>query len=547
MMIRDMNCIILATRKELTFLVLIKIRTYERSVSMSDNNDYEKDKNLIDDNNISDHGNESQEASNGFILMNEQDNNTENTETESGYLHWVENGNQPEREDTTYRYSYMDNHEKKENIDYNHMENKKSYKKKKGNSFMKTIVAAILFGVVAGLSFQGITYITSQLNPKAQMITENENQAQIDKNNALSSTAVVSGIEGKNDVSDVVDKTMPSIVSITSTVTQSFQDFFGNQYDKDAQGSGSGIIVGKNEKELLIVTNNHVITDSKSIKVTFINNTVLDAQIKGTDQTADLAVVAVNISQIDQKTLDAIKVADLGNSEETKVGEMSIAIGNALGYGQSVTVGYISAKDRKVSVDEKSMTLLQTDAAINPGNSGGALLNVEGEVIGINSVKYASSEVEGMGYAIPISKAVPIINELMNREVIKEGDEGYLGITGRSVTAEMASMYKMPVGAYVIEVLEDSAASKAGILSGDIITKVNEMEASSMESVKEKVNSYPAGTKLTVTIQRRNGAEYEEKELEVVLQKMDSKANVNENKAQEEEQPTVPFGYDFDD
>lgn len=512
---------------------------------MSDKNDFEQDKNSIDANNISDHGNESQEAFNDFILINEQDNNKENTETESGYLHWIENGNQPEGEDTTYRYSYMDYHADKEDSDYN-VENKKSYKRKKGNNFMKVVAAAILFGVVAGLSFEGITYITNQLNPKAQMLTENKNQAQIDNNNTLSTTPVVSGIEGKNDVSDVVDKTMPSIVSITSTVTQSFQDFFGNQYDKDAQGSGSGIIVGKNENELLIVTNNHVITDSKSIKVTFINNTVLDAQIKGTDQTADLAVVAVKLSQIDQKTLEAIKVANLGNSEETKVGEMSIAIGNALGYGQSVTVGYVSAKDRKVSIDNKSMTLLQTDAAINPGNSGGALLNVKGEVIGINSVKYASSEVEGMGYAIPISKAVPIINELMNREVIKEGDEGYLGITGRSVTAEMASMYKMPVGAYVIEVVEDGAASKAGILSGDIITRVNEMEANSMESVKEKVNSYPAGTKLTVTIQRRNGAEYEEKELEVVLQKMDPKAGVNENKIKEEEQPTVPFGYDFD-
>lgn len=514
--------------------------------------------NSIDANDILNQSND-QEASNNFILINEQNPKEQekevlhkeseeevmnNSQTEnSGYLYWLENGNRSKQEESTYRYSYRDRYGHEEEPQYR--EDKKPKKKNTGNGFAKVVFAAILFGVVAGLSFQGVTYITNRLNPKKQVMTQNENnQTRIEENNALSTTSVVGGIEGKSDVSDVVEKTMPSIVSITSTVTQSFQDFFGNQYDKDAQGSGSGIIVGKNDEELLIVTNNHVITDSKAIKVTFINNTVLDAQIKGKDQAADLAVVAVRLSEINQKTLDVIKIANLGSSDKIKVGQMSIAIGNALGYGQSVTVGYISAKDRKVSVDSKSMTLLQTDAAINPGNSGGALLNVDGEVIGINSVKYASSEVEGMGYAIPISQAVPIINELMNREVIKEGEEGYLGITGRSVTEEMVTMYKMPVGAYVIEVQENSGAKKAGILPGDIITKVNGIEADSMESVKERVNGYPAGTKISITLQRRNGAEYEEKEMDVILQKMDP-VSQDENEVQEDNGVTVPFGYDF--
>ncbi|ROR28610.1 serine protease Do [Mobilisporobacter senegalensis] len=526
------------------------------------NSDFSEDKDLeinfkTIDNDQSDNTNSNeQEAVNNFILINERDQSSEadnskmtNDPDNSGYLFWLEKSDRSNKNEETYGYSRKD----KYGFDYNNiphpMAGHDNRDSKKGvSNFAKIIFAAILFGIVAGLSFQGVNYVINQLNPKGNPIiigNENANISQIEEKNTLPTTAISNGIEGDNDVSDVVEKTMPSIVSITSTVTQSYSDFFGNQYDKDTQGSGSGIIVGKNDNELLIVTNNHVITDSKAIKVTFINNEVLEAKIKGTDQTADLAVVAVNLSEINKETSDSIKIASLGNSDDVKVGQMAIAIGNALGYGQSVTVGYISAKDRTVSIDNKSMTLLQTDAAINPGNSGGALLNVNGEVIGINSVKYASSEVEGMGYAIPISKAIPIINELMNREVIKEGEEGYLGVVGQDVTKEMASMYKMPVGAYVVETVEGGAAGKAGILSGDIITAVNGMEATSMASVKEKVNGYPAGTKVSVTIRRRNGEEYEEKIIDVVLQKMDTSASNSTIEQEEDDLSKIPFGYEF--
>ena len=273
----------------------------------------------------------------------------------------------------------------------------------------------------------------------------------------------------------------------------------------------------------MIVTNNHVVAGADSITVTFIDDTTAKATVKGTDPTADLAVISVKVADLKQETRGNIKVASLGHSEDVKVGQMAIAIGNALGYGQSVTVGYISAKDRQVEVGDgnsssaNTMVLLQTDAAINPGNSGGALLDVNGNVIGINSVKYADTKVEGIGYAIPMSDAIPIINELMNREVLKDEEKGYLGITGRTISEEISEAYGFPIGIYISEVSESGAAKKAGIKQGDIITKINGNKVTSIEQVQNKVNNTKAGTEITVTIARSQEGEYKEQDVEVVL------------------------------
>ena len=316
---------------------------------------------------------------------------------------------------------------------------------------------------------------------------------------------------------------MPSIVSITQSYKKSGYSIFGQYYEDDATGSGSGFIVSQDNDELLIVTNNHVVQDAEKIQVTFIDDTTAEATVKGTDATADLAVITIKIDKLKASTKEKIKVANLGDSDKVKVGQMAIAIGNALGYGQSVTVGYISAKDREVTITDDAtnqtnkMTLLQTDAAINPGNSGGALLDINGNVIGINSVKYASSEVEGMGYAIPMSKAVPIINELMKREVLSEDEKGYLGITGRSISEAVSESYGMPVGVYVVEVGNSGSAKAAGVKVGDIITKINDVEVKTIEEVKERVNSCRVGTEMKITVKRSNEGEYKEKVLTVKL------------------------------
>ena len=334
--------------------------------------------------------------------------------------------------------------ENKEYEQFNNMEQipedaKKLYSGKKmfsGKKIAKLFGGALIFGLVSGVSFQGYQaasgYIANHFLQNAEdkaAITDDttltgddttENEEQNSTSGYIASqTSVNSG-----GVSEVVENVMPSIVAIdiTSTTTQS--DWFGRQYQQESSGSGSGIIIGENDSEVLIATNNHVIegNDAK-VKVTFNDNTTADAVVKGADSSADLAVVSVDITSLSEDTKSKIKIATLGNSDNIKVGEMAIAIGNALGYGQSVTVGYISAAAREVSLEDSAMTLLQTDAAINPGNSGGALLNASGEVIGINSVKYSSTEVEGMGYAIPISDAIPIINDLMNREQLSESDQ----------------------------------------------------------------------------------------------------------------------------
>lgn len=382
---------------------------------------------------------------------------------------------------------------------------------------------AIIFGIVAAICFQGVCYFSSHvlgINVAAIKTDIGYTTDNVKYTKASTAAAI-----GTMDVSGIAQHTMPSIVAITSTQEgEKYYDLFGQQYQgKDIPSSGSGFIVGKNDTELLIATNNHVIQDAKTISVQFIDEEVYEAKTKGSDASADLAVIAVKLTDIKSSTLDAIKIASLGDSSEAKVGEMVVAIGNALGYGQSVTVGYISAKNREITESSEDgsssnkINVIQTDAAINPGNSGGALLNMRGEVIGINSAKIADSSVEGVGYAIPISEATPIIDELMNKEVLTDAQKGYLGISGRTVTEEAAS-FNMPNGVYVSEVAKDGAAEKAGIKQGDIITAINDIQVTTIESLKEKANSYKKGTKVTITLQRNSDGTYEEKKVELTLQ-----------------------------
>ncbi|MCI8364692.1 MAG: PDZ domain-containing protein [Eubacterium sp.] len=451
----------------------------------------------------------------------------------------VDDGPQPmPSSDNMYRF---------QNVKPEETAEKKSREKKSGG-MKRTIVAAVVFGVVAALCFFALVKITGVWGPEKSggSIGSVEPFA---TDNGL--TAVSGGAAGPGDVSSIVEAVMPSIVSITETSTAT--SYFGQSYP--TEGAGSGFIVKEDNNELLIVTNNHVVAGADSITVTFIDNTTAKATVKGTDPTADLAVISVKVGDLKKETKSHIKVASLGHSEDVKVGQMAIAIGNALGYGQSVTVGYISAKDRQVEVGDgnssssNTMVLLQTDAAINPGNSGGALLDVNGNVIGINSVKYADTKVEGIGYAIPMSDAIPIINELMNREVLKDEEKGYLGITGRTISEEVSKAYGFPIGIYISEVSESGAAKDAGIKQGDVITKINGSKVTSIEQVQNKVNNTKAGTEITVTIARSQEGEYKEQDVKVVLKSsetLDELDNGTQDGGSGSNNGGNPFGYGND-
>ncbi|MBU5429148.1 trypsin-like peptidase domain-containing protein [Kineothrix sp. MSJ-39] len=323
------------------------------------------------------------------------------------------------------------------------------------------------------------------------------------------------------DVTDVVDTVMPSVVSIFGTYAVT-ENFWGYAIKQEETGSGSGIIVGENDEELLLVTNNHVVADSTSLSVQFIDESTYDAVVKGTDADADLAVIAIKLSDLSAATKSAIRIATLGDSDNLKVGEPAIAIGNALGYGQSVTTGVISALNRDYAVDENGNTqaLIQTDAAINPGNSGGALLNVNGEVIGINSNKIAGTKVEGMGYAIPISTAKPIIAELMNKQTrtpVEQNKRGYLGISGLNVDSQVQDMYGIPVGVYISRVYEGTAAQKAGLKKGDIIISCDGETVETMEGLSTLLDSMEAGTSVQIGVMMSVDGGYQERILEVTL------------------------------
>ena len=342
----------------------------------------------------------------------------------------------------------------------------------------------------------------------------------------LTTISTVQKVDAKSSgadtvVADVAENVMPAIVSVYNKFTEESQ-FFGKSYTHEGESTGSGIIIGENGGELLIVTNNHVVEGADSLSVQFIDENNCEAALKGTDSASDLAVIAVKISDLSAQTRDAIAIAELGDSDALRIGERVIAIGNALGYGQSVTVGYVSAKNREFSGEDGiTGTFIQTDAAINPGNSGGALLDDEGQVIGINSNKIGGEAVEGMGFAIPISKAIPIIDNLKEQESktkVSEEERGVLGIYGISVTSDVASAYGLPVGAYVEEIIEGSGAANSDLQQGDIITAINGSEVTSMESLSSQMTYYAAGTEVTLTVQHPiDGGDYEEREIKVTL------------------------------
>ena len=324
-------------------------------------------------------------------------------------------------------------------------------------------------------------------------------------------------------VADVAENVMPAIVSVFNKYTEEAQ-FFGHPYTQENESTGSGIIIGESDGEILIVTNNHVVEGADSLSVQFIDEENCQAALKGTNAASDLAVIAVKLSDLSDQTKNSIAIAGLGDSNSLRIGEQVIAIGNALGYGQSVTVGYVSALNREFSEEDGiTGTFIQTDAAINPGNSGGALLNAEGKVVGINSNKIGGNAIEGMGFAIPISKAIPIIDDLKMQESktkVAEEERGVLGIRGISVTSDVASAYNMPVGAYVEEVIEGSGAADSNLVKGDVIIAVNGTEVTSMESLATQLSYYSAGTEVTLTIKHPvDGGDYEEREVKVVLSK----------------------------
>ena len=390
-------------------------------------------------------------------------------------------------------------------------------KPKKG--YMKKVAlvvgAAVLFGAVGGVTMQGTSYLTGKLLGKNTKSTVGTTKTVSNAKLTTSTSTVTS------DVSDIVENTLPSIVSITNMSVQEVQNFFGGISQQESESAGSGIIISQNDSELLVVTNNHVVEGSDTLTVTFNDGNSVEAQIKGTDSARDLAVVAVPLDKISDDTMNAIKVATLGDSDSLKVGEPAIAIGNALGYGQSVTTGIVSATGR--TIDGFDGEYIQTDAAINPGNSGGALLNANGEVIGINSAKINSSAVEGMGFAIPISDASDVIQNLMNKETrskVSDEERGYLEIKGYDVSEEGAQMYNMPTGVYVKEVMSGGGAEKAGLTKGSIITGFEGSSISSMSSLQEQLQYYKAGEEVTLTVQipDKNG-EYTEKDIKVTLGK----------------------------
>ena len=384
----------------------------------------------------------------------------------------------------------------------------------KAKKAVKFVTAAVCAGVIAGGCFTGVLAAYHHYKGDGGDFTLSIGA---DRTGEISSTTVLeTAVIPDTDVTKVYKNTLPSIVAIDSTISQNVE-WFGQSYEQESSGSGSGIIVGETDTELLIATNNHVVDGATKIVVTFVDGTTAEGITKGTDASADLAVVAIDITTLSKDTLSQIKVASLGNSDEVLEGELAIAIGNALGYGQSITVGYISAVNRTVEFDSGSMQLLQTDAAINPGNSGGALINSEGEVIGINSAKLAADSIEGIGYAIPISYAYPILEELMSREIVKEADQGYLGVSIMDITEDIYQAYGMPMGVYIRGFADNSAAEKAGLQERDIITAIDGVEVSTSTALKEKVISYKYGTTVTITVQRSVDGVYQEMEFKVTL------------------------------
>lgn len=398
----------------------------------------------------------------------------------------------------------------------NHSEYGQPKKKKGAPKWVKMVCYGLIIGVTASAAFQTSNIVAGKL------LGTKDAEKSAAKQESVNNTKLTTVSDGtvESDVAEITKNAMPSVVSITNMSVQQVLSFFGGVQERTSESAGSGIIIGQNDTELLIVTNNHVVEGSDTLTVSFIDEESVEANVKGTDANRDLAVVAVELSKIKDSTRDKIAVATLGDSEQIQVGEEVIAIGNALGYGQSVTKGIVSATGR--SIDGIDSSLIQTDAAINPGNSGGALLNAKGEVIGINTAKAAMNAVEGMGYAIPVSEAQATIEGLMNRETrtkVAEEERGYIGIVnGEDVTQDVSEMYGMPMGVYVSETARGSGADKAGITKGTVITALNGISVNGMEALKEQLQYYRIGETVTLTIETPGkGGEYESKDVEVTL------------------------------
>ena len=422
------------------------------------------------------------------------------------------------------------------------MKNRNEELKRKLKKAASISLCAVLAGGLAAGTYTGVNYLTgyeqsvqAASEDKVELLKSEKKSDDSKDDSKDESTA-----KGSLDVSDIVEAAMPSIVSITTKSVEEVQNYYGmfGQYgayspsqEQEVQGSGSGIIIGKNDSELLIATNYHVVEGAETLSVGFCDSTACEAKVKGYDSEKDLAVVAVSLDDIDSDTMDAITIATIGNSDDLKVGAQVVAIGNALGYGQSVTTGIVSAKNRQLNSDDtvgdydsdsnSATNLIQTDAAINPGNSGGALLNMQGELIGINCAKIASSSIEGTGYAIPISKAQPILEELMNRKtrdkVSDESQIGYLGVKFADLSREAIQMYNMPSGAFVMDVYPGEAADNAGIQKSDIITKLDGQKVSSKADINDKLQYYSAGEEIEIEVARLNNGEYEESTVTVTL------------------------------
>ena len=388
-----------------------------------------------------------------------------------------------------------------------------------GKKIAKLVASAAIFGLVAGTCFVGVSVARDKFYPSTADKIETTSGTTSSKKETSSGSS-----SNSQNVASVVNEVMPSVVSITSTIQSSNYYGFGTQ---ESEGAGSGFIIAKTKDSLMIATNNHVVSDATTLTVGFVDDTTAKATVVGTDSSADLAVISVKIKDIKDSTASKIKVATLGSSDDLKVGEEVVAIGNALGYGQSVTTGVVSAKNREVSLTDGTMNLLQTDAAINPGNSGGVLINMDGQVVGINNAKLEDTSVEGMGYAIPITTAKTILTDLMNAGSVSTKDAAFLGVVGRDINESYSSALGIPSGIYVSQVVSGSPAEKAGISAGDVIVKFEGNNISTMSGLKEKLAIKKANTKVKITFKRANqSGTYEEKTVTVTLGKKSDFKNV---------------------
>ena len=398
--------------------------------------------------------------------------------------------------------------------------------RKRKRNWRKTVLSLILCGALFGSAAAAAFTGTNALLKNGQAAGEKSAASQTQSAAGLSTVSFSSDTSASSqtlDVSDIAEGMMPAMVSITNISVQEVQSYFGmfgrgRTQTQQSQSSGTGIIIGENSSELLIVTNNHVVEDATTLSVCFVDDEVCEASIKGTDPDNDLAVISVKLSSIKSQTAEVIKSAKIGNSDELKVGEQVVAIGNALGYGQSVTTGIVSALNRQI--DDTDAVMIQTDAAINPGNSGGALVNMNGEVVGINSAKFSSTDVEGMGYAISITTATPIIEDLMNRttrEKVSDENASYLGIKGEEITASVSSAYGIPQGVYITAVNSDSPLTEVGIPAKSVLTHFDGVRVTSCESLEDRLQYYAAGETVEITFQVLEGNKYTEKTVSVTL------------------------------